>query len=105
MHDTLLVQKDINWIYNAYIKINSVVIQKGLTYKRLFTQWKTGKSTTIKLTAPEIAAGLKKLKAGLTTDEIDKLVAQLKYDGKEQAISDKDFENTVISGAQKLEQE
>ena len=43
MHDYLLVQKDQNWIYTAYIKIHSVVLQKGLTYKRLFTQWKTGK--------------------------------------------------------------
>lgn len=94
-----------NWIYTAYIKIHSVVLQKGLTYKRLFTQWKTGKSPAGRLGAIEIAAGLKKLKAGLTQDEIDKLVAQLKYEGKEHVISDRDFESTVISGAQKLEQE
>ena len=37
LHDSLLIQKDQNWIYNAYIKIHSVVLQKGLTYKRLFT--------------------------------------------------------------------
>jgi len=32
-------------------------------------------------------------------------VAQLKYEGKEHVISDRDFEHTVIAGAQKLEQE
>jgi hypothetical protein len=41
----------------------------------------------------------------LTQDEIDKLTSQLKYDGKDQVVSDKDFEHTVIAGAQKLEQE
>jgi len=43
-------------------------LQKGLTYKRLFAQWKEkgSKSSSGKLTAPEIASGLKKLKAGLT---------------------------------------
>jgi hypothetical protein len=66
MHDTLLVQRDINWIFNAYIKIHSLVVQKGLTYKRLFTQWKTGKAPAGRLQATEIANGLKKLKAGLT---------------------------------------
>jgi hypothetical protein len=103
MHDALLLQKDVNWIYTAYIKIHSVVLQKNLTYKRLFTQWKSGKQQGTRLTAPEILAGLKKLKAGLTTDELEKLVAQLKYEGKDMAISDKDFENTIISGAKKME--
>lgn len=65
----------------------------------MFTQWKTGKAAAGRLTASEIASGLKKLKAGLTQDEIDKLVAQLKYEGKELTISDRDFEQTVISGA------
>ena len=78
------------------------MLQKNFTYKKLFSQWKTGKSQGNRLTAPEIVVGLKKLKAGLTTDEIEKLAAQLKYDGKEMAISDKDFEATIINGAEKM---
>jgi len=48
-----------------------------LTYKRLFTQWKEkgSKSAAGRLVAAEVTQGLKKLKAGLTQDEIDKLVA------------------------------
>jgi hypothetical protein len=42
---------------------------------------------------------LKKLRAGLTTDEIEKLVAQLKFDGRDIAISSEDFENLVVLGA------
>lgn len=105
MSDALTVQKDINWIYNAYIKINKSVLQKGLTYKKLFQQWKGQKSQNGKLGEKEIAAGLKKLKAGLTIDEIDKLVAQLRWDPKDQSISDKDFEATVLAGASKLQNE
>ena len=71
--DSLHAQRDSNWKYQAYIKINTLVIQKGLTYKRLFQQWKGQKSSGGKLGEKEIAAGLKKLKAGLTQDEIDKL--------------------------------
>lgn len=45
------------------------------------------------------------MKAGLTTDEIDKLCGALRYDGKDTAISATDFEKHVIDGARKLETE
>lgn len=79
------------------------MLQKGLTYKRLFSQWKGNKNTGGKLGEKEIIAGLRKLKAGLTQDEIDKLAAQLRYEGKERVISDKVFEETIINGAKKME--
>lgn len=99
------MQRDQNWVYHAYIKIHSVVLQKGLTYKRLFSQWKGNKNTGGKPSEKEIIAGLRKLKAGLTQDEIDKLAAGLRYEGKEHVISDKAFEDIIITGAKKMEQE
>jgi hypothetical protein len=35
--DAITVKQDENWIFQAFIKIHSVVLQKSLTYKRLFT--------------------------------------------------------------------
>ena len=60
--------KDENWLFQAYIKIHSVILQKSLTYKRLFTQWreKNSKTGMGRLSKPELIAGLKRLKAGLT---------------------------------------
>lgn len=59
----------------------------GYTYKRLFLSWKgkksAGSNEVVKATATEIKNGLKKLKAGLTSEEVDKLVAQLKFDAKD----------------------
>ena len=72
-----MVNKDIDWIYKAYIKINSKVQQMGLTYKRLFNSWKGKKgneSEGVKCSSTEIKNGLKKMKAGLSSDEVDKLV-------------------------------
>lgn len=75
LQDAILVQRDQDWIYKAYIKIHSLVLQKGYTYKRLFSQWRGNKNTGGKLSEKEIIAGLRKFKAGLTQDEIDKLAA------------------------------
>ena len=44
-------------------------------------------------------AGLKKLKAGLTQDEITQLCAAQIYEGRDNAISYNDFEDKVKSGA------
>jgi hypothetical protein len=65
---TVSDKKDENWLYQAYIKIHSVVLQKSLTYKRLFTQWreKNSKTAAGRLAQSELLSGLKKLKAGLT---------------------------------------
>ena len=49
--------------------------------------------------------GIKKLKAGLTTDEIDKLCSSLTYEGKDLSISAQQFEDFVRDGAKKLETE
>ena len=49
--------------------------------------------------------GLKKLKAGLTQDEITQLCAAQVYEGRDTAISYNDFEDKVKSGAQTLQSE
>jgi len=73
----------------------------------LFTQWrdKQSKTTPGRLTEKELTQGLKRLKAGLTTDEIEKLCGSIHYEGKELSISAIDFEKFVIDGARKLESE
>ena len=35
--EAITVKQDENWIFQAYIKIHGVILQKSLTYKRLFT--------------------------------------------------------------------
>ena len=101
----MLVQRDENWLFQACIKIHSVVLQKGLSYRRLFNQWRDKQSKTQagRLNEVELSQGLKKLKAGLTGDEIEKLCGSLQYDGKDTAISAADFENEVKEGARRLE--
>ena len=61
-------QRDADWLYKAYIRIHSMVLQKATTYKRLFAAWRGPKSKagTNRLTRTELTAGLKKLKTGLT---------------------------------------
>jgi len=102
-----LVQRDENWLFQACIKIHAVTLQKGLSYKRLFMQWRDKQSKTQpgRLCERELAQGLKRLKAGLTTDEIEKLCGALRYDGKDTAVSATDFEKHVIDCARKLETE
>ena len=94
-------------MFQAYIKIHSVVLQKGLTYKRLFHSWRDQKSKCqpFRLQKEELAAGLKKLKAGLTQDEITQLCAAQVYEGRDNAIAFNDFEDKVKSGAQTLQSE
>lgn len=107
LHDAILVQRDENWIYNAYIKIHGMILQKNTTYKRLFTQWrdKTTKAAAGRLGARELRIGLKKLRAGLTQDEIEKLMNSIPFEGKDSSIAAMDFERIVIQGAKKLESE
>jgi len=107
LQEAVLVQRDENWLYQACIKIHSVALQKGLSYKRLFSQWRDKQSKTQpgRLTEKELGQGLKRLKAGLTTDEIEKLCGSIHYDGKDIAISALDFEKFVTEGARKLETE
>mmetsp|Transcript_43812 Transcript_43812/g.42306 ORF Transcript_43812/g.42306 Transcript_43812/m.42306 type:complete len:83 (+) Transcript_43812:1933-2181(+) len=50
-------------------------------------------------------AGLKKLRAGLTQDEIEKLMNSIPFEGKDSAIGYSDFEKLVVQGAKKLEEE
>lgn len=57
------------------------------------------------MTQAELLIGLKKLKAGLTNAEVTRLVEDLPYDGKDNAIGFKEFEDKVKSGAQTLETE
>lgn len=82
------------------------MLQKSLTYKRLFTQWRDQKSKSGmgRLNKQELAAGLKRLKAGLTQDEINRLSDVQQYEGRDVAIGFQDFEETVKQGAAKLEQ-
>ena len=79
LYEAVLVPRDENWLFQSCIKIHSVTLQKGLSYKRLFNQWrdKDSKTTAGRLNERELANGLKKLKAGLTQDEIDKLCSSL----------------------------
>ena len=104
---TVSDNKDENWIFQAYIKIHSVVLQKSLTYKRLFTQWreKNSKTGAHRLTKLELAGGLKRLKAGLTQDEINRLVEVLPYEGRDSAIGYAEFQEKVVQGAELLQQE
>ncbi len=103
----MLVHRDENWLYNAYIKIHGIVLQKNTTYKRLFNQWrdKNSKAAAGKLTAKELSTGLKKLRAGLSQDEIEKLMVSIPFEGRDNSISANDFERLVVQGAKKLESE
>jgi hypothetical protein len=107
LQQAVLVQRDENWLFQACIKVHAVVLQKGLSYKRLFTQWRDKQSKTQagRLAERELAQGLKRLKAGLTTDEIEKLCGSLHYEGKDTSISAGDFEKHVTGCARKLEAE
>ena len=99
--------KDENWLYQAYIKIHSTILQKSVTYKRLFVQWraKNSKAGSLRLTKPELIAGLKRLKAGLTQDEINRLAEVQPYEGRDSAIGFQEFQDRVIAGAETLERE
>ena len=105
--EAIKVQRDENWLYQSCIKIHQLCLQKGLSYKRLFTQWKdkTSKSAPGRLTEKELVVGIKKLKAGLTSDDIDKLCSNLTYEGKDLSIGAIAFEKFMIDGARKLESE
>jgi hypothetical protein len=89
LHDAIMVQRDENWIYNAFIKIHGTVLQKNATYKRLFTQWrdKGSKLPAGKLNSKELRVGLKKLRAGLTQDEIEKLINSMPFEGKDNSLA------------------
>ena len=93
LHDAVLLARDEKWLFNSYIKIHGLVLQKNLSYRRLFTQWreKNSKSGTHRLTQKELRGGLKRLRAGLTTDEIEKLLGNIPFSGKDNAISADDF--------------
>lgn len=43
------------------------------------------------MTQKELRGGLKRLRAGLTTDEIEKLLGNIPFSGKDNAISADDF--------------
>jgi hypothetical protein len=82
-------------------------MQKGLSYRRLFNSWldKTSKSTPGRLNEKELIAGIKKLRAGLTTDEIDRLCGSLTYTGRELSIGNDEFEAEVRDNSRRLESE
>lgn len=84
-----------------------MVLQKNASYKHLFTQWrdKMTKAAAGRLGARELRIGLKKLRAGLTQDEIEKLMNSIPFEGKDSSITAIDFERIVIQGAKKLESE
>jgi len=73
----------------------------------LFNQWRDSQSKTTagRLNEKELANGLKKLKAGLTADEIEKICSNQTYSGKDLSISSSEFENEVRESARKLESE
>ena len=107
LHDAVLVQRDENWLFNAYIKIHGMVLQKNTTYKRLFAQWrdKNTKAAAGRLSAKELRVGFKKLRAGLSQDEIEKMMSSIPFEGKDSSISATEFERLVVQGAKKLESE
>lgn len=109
LQEAVLVQRDGNAKFLACIKIHAMALQKGLSYRRLFQQWRDksqrSQNSTGRLTEKELVAGLKKLRAGLTSDEVEKLCSSLPYEGKEQSISFSEFEQEVRSNARKLEAE
>jgi glycine betaine/choline ABC-type transport system substrate-binding protein len=43
-----------------------------------------------------LKAGLKKLRAGLTQDEIEKLMSSVPFEGKDSSIAAADFERLVV---------
>lgn len=49
--------------------------------------------------------GLKKLRAGLSQDEIEKLLTSIPFEGRDSSIAATDFEKLVVQGAKKLESE
>jgi hypothetical protein len=109
---TVQVQRGANWLNLACVKILSVALQKGLSSKRLFTQWrdKQSKSQPGKLRGDELIAGLTRLKAGLANDEIQELVEKLRggdagQGNKEQEVSVAAFDDFVRERARALESE
>jgi Ca2+-binding EF-hand superfamily protein len=94
-------------LFNTFIKVHGIVLQKNTSYKRLFSQWreKNSKTTAGRLTAKELRLGLKKLRAGLSQDEIEKLLTSIPFEGRDSSISAAEFERLVIQGAKKLESE
>ena len=84
-----------------------MVLQKSLTYKRLFNQWreKQSKSGAFRLNKQELIVGLKRLKAGLTQDQINRLAEVQPFGDRDNAIGYSDFQERVIQGAETLEQE
>lgn len=88
-----MLARDEKWLFNSYIKIHGLVLQKNLSYRRLFNLWKEkgSKSGNFKLNQKELRVGLKKLRAGLTTDEIEKLLGNVPFGGKDNTISADDF--------------
>lgn len=48
---------------------------------------------------------MKKLRAGLSQDEIEKLLTSIPFEGRDSSIASADFERLVIQGAKKLESE
>ena len=107
LHDAVLVQRDENWLFQAYIKLHGMILQKNSTYKRLFIQWrdKNTKASAGRLSAKELRVGLKKLRAGLSQDEIEKLLTSIPFEGRDSSIAATDFEKLVVQGAKKLESE
>ena len=59
----------------------------------------------MRLSKPELITGLKRLKAGLTQDEINRLAEVQPYEGRDSAIGYLEFQERVIQGAETLEQE
>jgi hypothetical protein len=84
-----------------------MVLQKNTTYKRLFGLWrdKNSKAAAGRLTAKDLRTGLKKLRAGLTQDEVEKLLNSIPFEGRDSSIGAADFEKLVTTGAKKLESE
>jgi len=92
-YDSIQIKRDGNWLNQAFLKIHTLVLQKNLSYKRLFTQWREPKSKSPKfcLSDSEMHAGLKKAKAGLTAEEINKMCANLPFSGKDNIIPATEF--------------
>ena len=57
------------------------------------------------MTAKELRVGLKKMRAGLSQDEIEKLMNSIPFEGRDSSISAVEFERLVVQGAKKLESE
>jgi hypothetical protein len=75
--DAFFTNKENDQILKTYLKIEAAVSNKNM--KKLFAQFKdkTMAGSVVKCNAKELRGGIKSLKAGITTDELEMLLNSL----------------------------